>query len=68
MPTIPDTNFAATFGHLVGYDGQYYGYMWSEVYSQERGISLFGGWVIFKNEVFLQLESVRPYETVRSFR
>lgn len=31
----PNTYPQASFGHLVGYEGAYYGYMWSLVYAQD---------------------------------
>lgn len=32
---IPETYYQASFGHLTGYQGAYYGYLWSLVYAQD---------------------------------
>ena len=35
LDPVPGGHWEASFGHLMGYDAGYYGYLWSEVYAQD---------------------------------
>ena len=56
-PYLDGTHMQASFGHLVGYEAAYYGYLWSKVYAQDM-------YSVFKENGILDPETGRRFRKV----
>jgi thimet oligopeptidase len=56
-PYLDGTHMQASFGHLVGYEAAYYGYLWSKVYAQDM-------YSVFKKNGILDPETGRRFRKI----
>lgn len=56
IPMSDGAHPQASFGHLMGYDAGYYGYLWSKVYAEDMAS-------VFRREGFLNPMTGRRYRT-----
>jgi thimet oligopeptidase len=56
-PYLDHTHMHASFGHLVGYESAYYGYLWSKVYAQDM-------YSVFKKNGILDSQTGRRYREI----
>ncbi|MBL8877913.1 MAG: Zn-dependent oligopeptidase [Phycisphaerales bacterium] len=71
---VPNTFFHASFGHLIGYQAGYYGYMWSLVYAQdmfkrfrELGILNPEAGMYYRNKVLSRGGSAEAMDLLRDY-
>ncbi|MBK8913214.1 MAG: Zn-dependent oligopeptidase [Phycisphaerales bacterium] len=71
---VAETWYHASFGHLVGYQAGYYGYMWSQVYGQdmfsrfrELGINSPDAGRYYRQKILSRGGSVDELEMVREY-
>jgi thimet oligopeptidase len=56
-PYLDHTHMHASFGHLVGYESAYYGYLWSKVYAQDM-------YSVFKKNGILDSQTGRRFREI----
>ncbi len=71
---IPGTMFHASFTHLVGYEGAYYGYLWSLVYAQDmftrfeqKGILTQEAGMYYRKKILARGGSMDEMEMLRDY-
>lgn len=71
---VPGTYFQAAFGHLVGYEGAYYGYLWSLVYAQdlftlfdEKGILSSEAGMTYRKKILARGGSMDEMEMMKDY-
>jgi len=71
---VPGTFFQAAFGHLVGYEGAYYGYLWSLVYAQdlftrfdEKGILSSEAGMYYRKKILARGGSMDEMDMLRDY-
>ncbi|MDP2341793.1 MAG: M3 family metallopeptidase [Deltaproteobacteria bacterium] len=75
FPEDPAAHFAGTFGHMMGgYDGGYYGYLWSEVFAadmftrfQKEGVLNPGVGRSYRDQVLARGRTVEPAVLLKDF-